>query len=217
MKEYQYVDENGRRYKKVPIHAPGTRNGETGKAWQGKLPPPGKHWQYPPATLDEMNARGEIYWSPTGNPRRKIYLENSSGIPVQNIWMDMKDAHNQNIKITGYPTEKNPALLDRIIQASSNPGDLVMDCYAGSGTTLVKASELGRKWIGVDRSDEAIKTILHRLSYGTERMGDFVNEQSQTLFPLLFSINDFTLFEEVLPKQLLDSTTADFVSRETEI
>ncbi len=217
MKEYQYVDENGRRYKKVPIHAPGTRNGETGKAWQGKLPPPGKHWQYPPATLDEMNARGEIYWSPTGNPRRKIYLENSSGIPVQNIWMDMKDAHNQNIKITGYPTEKNPALLDRIIQASSNPGDLVMDCYAGSGTTLVKASELGRKWIGVDRSDEAIKTILHRLSYGTERMGDFVNEQSQTLFPLLFSINDFTLFEEVLPEQPLDSTTANFVSRETEI
>lgn len=57
----------------------------------------------PPATLDEMDTRGEIYWSSTGNPRRKIYLENSSGVPLQNIWMDMRDAHNQNIHITGYP------------------------------------------------------------------------------------------------------------------
>ena len=56
-KEYQYVDEQGRRYKKVPVHAPGVRNGETGKPWRGKLPPPGKHWQYPPATLDESQQR----------------------------------------------------------------------------------------------------------------------------------------------------------------
>jgi adenine-specific DNA-methyltransferase len=70
-KEYQYVEkESGRRYKKVPIHAPGTRNGETGKTWRGMKPPPGKHWQFAPGTLDEMDARGEIYWSPSGNPRR---------------------------------------------------------------------------------------------------------------------------------------------------
>lgn len=196
-KEYQYVDDHGRRYKKVPVHAPGVRNGETGKPWRGKLPPPGKHWQYPPATLDEMDARGEIYWSPTGNPRRKIYLENSAGVPLQNIWMDMRDAHNQNIHVTGYPTEKNPALLSRIIEASSNPGDLVMDCYAGSGTTLVAASNLGRRWIGADRSQEAIDTIIHRLRHGTERMGDFVNGQSKKSSLPLFSICDFTLFNEV--------------------
>ncbi len=197
MKEYRYLDEDGRRYKKVPVHAPGVRNGETGKEWRGKMPPPGKHWQYLPAKLDEMDARGEIYWSSTGNPRRKIYLENSTGIPVQDIWIDMRDAHNQNIHITGYPTEKNPALLARIIEASSNPDDLVMDCYAGSGTTLVTAAEQGRKWIGIDRSDEAIKTILHRLSHGTERMGDFVNRHPQPSLLPLFSITDFTLFEEV--------------------
>ncbi|MBT9136736.1 MAG: DNA adenine methyltransferase YhdJ [Firmicutes bacterium] len=202
MKEYQYVDEDGRRYKKVPVHAPGVRNGETGKEWRGKMPPPGKHWQYKPVTLDEMDARGEIYWSATGNPRRKIYLENSAGIPVQDIWMDMRDAHNQNIHITGYPTEKNPALLARIIEASSNPGDLVMDCYAGSGTTLTVASSLYRRWIGVDRSDEAIKTILHRLANGTERMGDFVNEQSKPASLPLFSIADFTLFDEVQHKNM---------------
>ena len=63
-KEYQYFEkESGRRYKKVPVHAPGTRNGETGTPWRGKLPPPGKHWQFPPRVLDEMDARGEIYWS----------------------------------------------------------------------------------------------------------------------------------------------------------
>jgi adenine-specific DNA-methyltransferase len=195
LKEYQYVDSEGRRYKKVPIHAPGIRNGETGKAWRGKLPPPGKHWQYLPATLDEMDARGEIYWSVTGNPRRKIYLENSAGIPVQDIWMDVRDAHNQNIHITGYPTEKPTKLLTRIIEASSNPGDLVMDCYSGSGTTLAVASGLERRWIGVDRSDEAIKTTLCRFELGTERMGDFVNEKKQKTLSLHNPITDFILYE----------------------
>lgn len=195
-KEYQYVDDQGRRYKKVPVHAPGVRNGETGKPWRGKLPPPGKHWQYPPATLEEMDARGEIYWSPTGNPRRKIYLENSSGIPLQDIWMDMRDAHNQNIHITGYPTEKPIALLRRVIEASTNEGDLVMDCYVGSGTALEAASQLNRRWIGVDRSEEAIETILRRFDMGTERMGDFVNKRKQHELPLHRPITDFTLYDE---------------------
>ena len=177
LKEYQYVEEEtGRRYKKVPVHAPGIRNGETGMPWKGKLPPPGKHWQFTPRTLDEMDARGEIYWSPNGNPRRKIYLDQSNGIPVQDIWLDFRDAHNQNIDITGYPTEKNPDLLTRIIQASSNPGDLVLDCFAGSGTTLAVSSKLKRKWIGIDNSLEAITTILRRLTHGTQPMGDFVTK-----------------------------------------
>ncbi len=178
-KEYQYVEsETGRRYKKVPIHAPGLRNGETGKLWRGMMPPPGKHWQYTPARLDEMDAKGEIYWSPNGNPRRIVYLDNSEGIPLQNIWLDVRDAHNQNIRVTGYPTEKPSEILRKIILASSNPGDLVLDCFAGSGTTLAVASELGRRWIGVDNSIEAIRTILRRFSIGTERMGDFVSDRN---------------------------------------
>ena len=178
-KEYEYIEkETGRRYKKVPIHAPGVRNGETGKSWRGMNPPPGKHWQFAPQTLDEMDARGEIYWSATGNPRRKIYLDSSSGIPVQDIWLEFRDAHNQNIEITGYPTEKNRDLLSRIIRALSNPDDLVLDCFAGSGTTLSVASEFGRKWIGIDNSSEAIATTLRRFAKGCERMGAFVSQQT---------------------------------------
>lgn len=175
-KEYSYYEpDTNRFYKKVPIHAPGVRNGETGKIWRGMLPPPGKHWQFTPETLDAMDARGEIYWSPTGNPRRKIYLDQSEGIPIQDIWLDFKDAHNQNIWITGYPTEKNSALLTRIIEASSNPNDLVLDCFSGSGTTLEVAAQLRRNWIGVDNSPEAIATTLRRFSNGLKPMGDFVN------------------------------------------
>ena len=179
IKEYHYVEpETGRRFMKVPVHAPGKRNGATGEPWRGKLPPPGKHWQYTPETLDAMDARGEIFWSKNGNPRRKVYLDQHPGVGIQDIWLDFKDAHNQNVKITGYPSEKNPDLLRRILQASSNPEDLVLDCYAGSGTTLAVANELQRHWIGVDCSPEAVATILQRFERGLLPMGDYVAKQS---------------------------------------
>ncbi len=174
-REYPYIEAGtGRRYKKVPVHAPGVRNGETGKPWRGKVPPPGKHWQFPPRALDALDAKGEIYWSPTGNPRRKLYFDQSQGVPVQDIWLDCRDAHNQMIEVTGYPTEKPLELLRRIVLASSNPGDLVLDCFAGSGTTLVAAEEHGRRWIGVDSGAEAIAATVRRLATGSEPMGDFV-------------------------------------------
>ncbi len=211
-KEYQCIDpETGRRYKKVPLHAPGVRHGETGKPWHGMLPPTGKHWQYPPSKLDELDAKGEIYWSPRGNPRRKVYLDQNGGVPLQDIWMDVKDAHNQNIRVTGYPTEKNPEVLRRIILASSNPGDLVLDCFAGSGTTLAVASELGRNWIGIDNSLEAMRSMINRFAFGLQRMGDYVSERiERPTIPLLpmfeedaknishdhVPIEDFSLYAE---------------------
>lgn len=179
-KEYTNIEpKTGRRYKKVPIHAPGVRNGATGSLWRGMLPPPGKHWQYTPDKLDEMEARGEIYWSPNGNPRRKIYLDNSDGVPLQDTWQAFRDMQNQNMKITGYPTEKNAAMMDVIIQASSHPGDLVLDCFAGSGTTLEEAANLGRRWIGMDNSSEALTTMLRRFAHGAAPMGDFVTTSSK--------------------------------------
>jgi adenine-specific DNA-methyltransferase len=188
--EYRYVEEStGRKFMKVPIHAPGVRNGETGQEWRGMLPPPGKHWQYRPSTLEEMNSRGEIVWSASGNPRRKVYLDQRPGVPVQNIWLDHKDAHNQNICITGYPTEKNADVLRRIISASTNPGDLVLDFFAGSGTTASVAEELGRRWIAVDNSLLAIQTIMSRLGRGTEPMGDYVTGQA---------VRSLSLFSRIL-------------------
>lgn len=216
-KEYQYIEEaTGRRYKKVPIHAPGKRNGATGQPWHGMMPPPGKHWQYTPDKLDEMEARGEIYWSPNGNPRRKVYLDNSEGKPVQDIWLKYRDAHNQNIHITGYPTEKNPDLLSLIIQASSNPGDLVLDCFAGSGTTLAVADQLGRNWIGIDNSVEAISTVLKRFEKGTQPMGDFVTERKKEKEPAgmqhtLFALEDFHApTKDVFAREQTSSKIKDF-------
>lgn len=176
VKEYPCVDPTrGRRYKKVPIHAPGVRNGETGQPWRGMLPPPGKHWQYTPSRLDEMDANGEIYWSASNNPRRKIYFDSQKGIPKQDIWLEYRDSINQNMKLTGYPTEKNMDMLEIIVGASSNPGDLVMDCFCGSGSTLQAAYKLDRQWIGIDNSIEAICTTLRRFHMGVEALGDYVN------------------------------------------
>lgn len=174
LKEYPYIEETtGRRYKKVPIHAPGVRNGATGSEWHGMLPPQGKHWQYTPDKLDEMDARGEIYWSSNGNPRKKVYLDQSKGIAVQDIWLDYLDINNQNTCSTGYPTEKNLDMLKRIVSASSNPKDIVLDCFSGSGTTLAAAEELGRQWIGIDIGEEAIKATISRFTEGLKKYGEY--------------------------------------------
>lgn len=212
LKEYPYIEENtGRRYKKVPIHAPGTRNGATGMPWRGIMPPDGKHWQFTPDKLDELDANGEIYWSSNGNPRRKVYLDQSKGIPVQDIWLDYLDASNQNTLITGYPTEKNIDMLKRIIETSSRKGDLVLDCFAGSGTTLIAAEDLGRQWIGIDIGDEAIATIINRFKHGSKPMGDYVKKKAkqQTMTISLFSEDSITSEEQSGYKENHSSVSFD--------
>ena len=217
LSEYPCIDtETGRRYKKVPVHAPGERNGETGKPWRGVLPPPGKHWQYTPAKLDEMDANGEIYWSPSKNPRRKVYFDGGKGIPKQDIWLDYRDSINQNMKLTGYPTEKNADMLETIILASSNPGDIVMDCFCGSGSTLQAAFHNNRQWIGIDNSFEAITTTLRRFHMGVEAIGDYVNPVSMPdsdenlLNPAFFTPSLFEICPIVLEVQdvFLDTAKA---------
>ena len=163
--EYRYVEDNTNRiFKKVPIHAPGERNGETGKPWRGIKPPNGKHWQWIPSKLDAFDNDGRIFWSKNGNPRLKVYLDERKGIAVQDIWLDFLDPANQHTAKTDYPTEKNQSLLERIIKSSSNQGDIVLDCFVGSGTTLAASTTLGRKWIGIDSGSAAIKTTIDRLN-----------------------------------------------------
>lgn len=157
---FRSVDENGRRYTTTPLHAPGeTANGPTGKMWRGMLPPTGRHWRYPPQVLDQLDKDGLIEWSSTGNPRKKVYADDvkRAGLKTQDIWT-FKDPQNPK-----YPTEKNMEMLKLIVSASSNPGDIVLDAFCGSGTTLAAAQELGRSSIGIDSSETAISICKERL------------------------------------------------------
>jgi adenine-specific DNA-methyltransferase len=166
--DFPKVDQKtGKRFALVPIHAPGRRNGATGTEWRGMLPPAGKHWQTTPDKLDEYDAKGDIYWTRNGTPRRKIWAEDSPGSAVANLWHDFRDPFNQNFATTGYPTEKNLDLLRLIVSAASDPGDLVLDCYAGSGTTLAAAAALGRRWIGIDSGTLAVALAQRRLAEAT--------------------------------------------------
>jgi len=154
---FNKTDKDGRRYATNPLHAPGeTENGKTGQEWNGVKPPKGRHWRYAPDILDELEKKGLIEWSKNGVPRKKIYAEDCQTKRVQDIW-EYKDKPNPV-----YPTEKNLELLERIINISSKKGDLVMDCFCGSGGFLYAADKLGRRWIGADASDEAIKITTGR-------------------------------------------------------
>lgn len=155
---FNKIDKNGRRYTTIPLHAPGeTANGKTGQTWKGMMPPKGRHWRSDPKILEELDKQGLIEWSESGVPRKKIYADELGGKKVQDIWQ-FKDP-----QYPSYPTEKNLDLLKFIIQASSKERDLVLDCFCGSGTTLVAAQKLKRNWIGIDKSEHAIKVAKKRL------------------------------------------------------
>lgn len=190
LKEYPKLDTLGRRYKLVPIHAPGTRNGETGQPWRDMIPPPGKHWQYVPQKLEEFDRQGDIHWSKNGNPRRKVYWSADKKRKLTDYWEQYRDAHHQSVQITGYPTEKNLDMLKTIVAASSDVGDLVIDPFCVSGTTLQAARDLDRRFIGVDTSFTAAKATLQRMRHGVNAMGDYVNLNPKATQISLLSVND---------------------------
>jgi len=156
---FKKIDEDGRRYTTIPLHAPGeTKDGPTGKRWREMLPPKGRHWRSEPSVLEELDKKGLIEWSKNGVPRRKIYADEKYGKKIQDI-IEFKDP-----QYPVYPTEKNLDLLKLLVETSSNKDGIVLDCFCGSGTTLKAAQDLGRKWIGIDKSEEAIKVALKRLT-----------------------------------------------------
>lgn len=158
IKLFPKTEKDGRRYTTIPLHAPGeTKNGKTSQAFKGILPPPGRHWRSDVTILEQWDKEGLIEWSDKGNPRKKIYLDKQEGKRVQDIW-EFKDP-----PYPVYPTEKNFDMLNLIIKTSSNENSIVLDCFAGSGTTLKAAQINGRQWIGIDQSDEAIKIITAKL------------------------------------------------------
>lgn len=162
MRLFPKIDEKGKRYTTVPIHAPGeTLKGKTSDLFKGMKPPIGRHWRVNPDVLNKWDKDGLIEWSKTNNPRKKFYHEESEGKRITDIW-NFKDP-----QYPIYPTEKNLEMLKLIIKTSSNHNSIVLDCFCGSGSTLMASQELGRKWIGIDNSDSAIKISKKKLGEKT--------------------------------------------------
>ncbi len=163
---YTHKDKNGRRWRRSDLTGAGTRNGETGKTWREiNVTKKGRHWAYPPAELDRMNADGLIHWPQKkgGVPMLKRYLDQQSGMPLQDVISDIPPMHNLAAERLGYPTQKPLALLERLIKASSNPHDIVLDPFCGCGTAIEASEKLGRHWIGIDVTYLAIHVIEGRL------------------------------------------------------
>lgn len=163
---YRSKDENGRAYTLSDLTASGTRRGLSGQPWRGFDPnDKGRHWMFPTSELDELDAAGRIYWPAKsgGWPRYIRYLDEVKGVPIQDIWSDIDPINAQAAERLGYPTQKPLALLERIIQASSNPGDVVLDPFCGCGTTVAAAQKLGRRWIGIDITHLSIALQKYRL------------------------------------------------------
>ena len=129
-----------------------------------EIPPPtGRHWMFDQKGIDRLIRDGRIAYSRTGRPRLKTYLKDMPGISVRDIWTDIPPVNSQAKERIGYPTQKPLALLDRIIKASSNPGDMILDPFCGCATALVAAETLGRRWAGIDLSPLAVKLVGQRL------------------------------------------------------
>jgi len=138
---------------------PPRRFGERGEI----APPSGRHWQYDQDGIDQLLAENRILFTKTGTPRLKTYLRDLPGIAVTDVWTDIEPINAAAAERLGYPTQKPEALLERVIAASSNEADVVLDPFCGCGTTIAVAQRLGRKWLGIDVTHLAISLIKHRL------------------------------------------------------
>jgi site-specific DNA-methyltransferase (adenine-specific) len=163
---FDQVDSDGKRWKRSDLTGSGVRHGETGKVWRGiDVTAKGRHWGVPPSVLDELDAKGRIHWpkKEDGMPRLKQYPEDLAGVPLQDVWNDIRPMHNLSRERLGYPTQKPEALLERIINASSNEGDVVLDPFCGCGTSINVAERLRRRWLGIDITHLAVSLIRSRL------------------------------------------------------
>lgn len=127
-------------------------------------------WRWTRERMAQLDKEGRLVYTKSGMPRYKRYLDEMPGTPLTSVWTDIPPINSQAQERLGYPTQKPLALLERVIRASSNEGDLVLDPFCGCGTTIDAAQKLGRRWIGIDITHLAINLIRHRLrdTYGEE-------------------------------------------------
>jgi adenine-specific DNA-methyltransferase len=161
--KYTYVDEKGRRYMLDNITSPNPRPNMM-YVWRG-FPPPEKGWRYSKETMARLDAEGRI-WYPdekSKRPRLKRYLNETRGRLLDSVWTDINPVNSQASERLNYRTQKPEALLERIIEVSSNEDDLVLDCVCGSGTTAAVAEKLGRRGVACDLGRFAVHTTRKRL------------------------------------------------------
>jgi len=160
-KSYRYVDENGRRYRLDNLAAPGRgMRGHPQYEFLGIT----RYWRYNKEKMEQLFAQGRIVQKrPGAVPAYKRYLDEMPGVALGDIWDDIPPIQGQSKEFLGYPTQKPLALLERIIKASSNEGDVVLDPFCGCGTAVHAAQKLGRQWIGIDITHLAIALIEKRM------------------------------------------------------
>lgn len=171
---YRYQDPDGRRFMSDNLSASGLSGGGYEYEWKGVT----RVWRCPQSTMERLDAEGRVFYTRNGIPRLKRYLDESKGLPAQDVWTDIEALRSWHAERLGYPTQKPLALLERIIQASSNPGDLVLDPFCGCGTTVAAAQGLGRRWIGIDITHLAITLMRTRLrdAFGSEAVFKVIGE-----------------------------------------
>lgn len=160
---YRLDDGDGRKYTTTPMTGPGgAEKGNPVFDWNGHT----RAWRYSRDTIQRLHDDGKLHYSRTGYARQKLYLDDAKGVPVQDLWTDIAALSGSMQERLGYPTQKPRALLERIIAASSNPGDVVLDPFCGCGTAVDAAQKLGRRWIGIDVTHIAIGMIEDRMRSG---------------------------------------------------
>jgi site-specific DNA-methyltransferase (adenine-specific) len=175
---YRHVDENGRRYRIADLSSPSPRPNLTYE-YKGYKPPK-TGWAISRAKMGLWDKEGRLYFpkNQEGRIQRKRFLDELKGKPVQNLWDDIEMISSQSNERLGYPTQKPEALLERIIKASSNEGDHVLDPFCGCGTTIAVAQKLKRRWTGIDITHLAITLMKKRLldAFGTEAKCKVIGE-----------------------------------------
>ncbi len=169
---YRHIEPGtGRRYRLSDITAPGkSLKGNPYYEFLGVT----RYWRFSEKKMKEMYEKGRIVQTNPGTvPAQKRYLDEMPGVPLQDMWLDIKPIQSQAAERAGYDTQKPESLLERVLKLSSKEGDLILDCFLGSGTTAVAAEKLGRRWIGCDLSRFAIHTTRKRL-LGTSNVKPFV-------------------------------------------
>jgi DNA modification methylase len=162
-KSFKHVDENGRRYQADNLASPSPRPNLMYE-YKG-YKPPAMGWAISKEKMEEWDRNGLLHFpkDKDGRIRRKRFLDELKGRPIQNLWDDIQPISSQAAERLGYPTQKPEALLERILKASSNEGDVVLDAYCGCGTTVAVSQRLNRQWIGIDITYQSISLILKRL------------------------------------------------------